>query len=368
MKYKKMIIIIITLFILISLTGCKNINDFKEETIQYFNNYYNEIKEKNLEYSLVLIEYEHNEVKNKINNETNINKIKSLKKEYTKKIKNLIIDEDELYEIKKGAWKRFTYKNPNDIKILYFLGQYNNAYMVMIDKDIDLLDVHIDTIYGLNFNWSPYRYSVIYNNNYYNRNEITKVLPQNIIKKYHIYSEIIYDNYNRNYELRKKELLKLDEYIYQLNIEYNKINLEYELYTANLNLTNNIYKNYSQEIIDNFILSDENINNIKKNYIASKKYDINYNELKILYYLGKYDEAYVVILNDENDKIIYSDSSFNIYGYEFKFSQAINNKIYIIYKNTVFSICNSMDKKFIEDILTKEHVEKIYNHFEYIKK
>jgi len=140
-KIKPLILIGIALVgVLISLSCAISI--IKLDNIEKIDRQVLKLKASNLEYSTILIEDEAEKVKAKIKSLFGAKKIINATKEGINSLNNLVLTDEETLNIKQIYYNHLQdeshelqEKSPNDIKILYYLGNFNGKHVAMIDGD-----------------------------------------------------------------------------------------------------------------------------------------------------------------------------------------------------------------------------------------
>ena len=162
---KKTYLSILALLVFFSLFSCSNnknlenenevdkidsieLKNSKEESILRLENYYDELLNRNYEYSMVFIKNELDYGISLLKSEKDINKIKNIEESTKELMNNLILSDDELAELKKNYWDDSTYSyeyisqyvsNPEElypniediIPTKYFLGRFNDKFIAI---------------------------------------------------------------------------------------------------------------------------------------------------------------------------------------------------------------------------------------------
>lgn len=217
-KIIKLFLIFGVVFLSIVLVGCEintinknsNISEIKSDCINELESYFQKIKLLEYEYNLILIEDVLFKSKDLIYNETEEKNIISIKNSSLEQMKNLTLTKQQTDEIKNIYYNaKINLNNENitnkeELKILYYLGKFNDKYVVIMQGDYrsDLSIPERDKDYfiycksnqtTLAFQYMPEQISIINNIDYYTLDEAYKlsiILDEDLLKIHYRFKKI----------------------------------------------------------------------------------------------------------------------------------------------------------------------------------
>ena len=179
--FKKMYLCFMFLFLVVITTGCMINKDnemklYKNEVIDFIDNYYKNIDKNQTQYSFLFIENEIEEAKKKIYDSLSKEEIDHFKEKCIEEINNLILDDDEKNKILNSyyTWEYYIENSDAQVNIKYYLGEYDSKHIVIVSGPCAIVWIPEQYYYTLitetkiyNFKPLPEVIGVSYGNQFY---------------------------------------------------------------------------------------------------------------------------------------------------------------------------------------------------------
>ena len=192
-KFLFLCLIIICFFPLYS---CDKLSKQKEESINNIASFCLECEKENYEYSMIFINLEKEEAIKEINLEKDVTRIKEIEILCLTKIKEFILNSDEVENIKNTFEneykKRHIYYSDYRNNINYFLGKINDAYILIMNYDLDNSYAREYFIDDYPFYFIPEQICVIKDDKYYRLCDYIQLRKEDISIIHERFKQIIW--------------------------------------------------------------------------------------------------------------------------------------------------------------------------------